>query len=111
NVAAFIFEPVVGAAGGCVPAPPGYAKRVREICDRHGMLLIADEVMSGSGRCGPWRALAHDGVNADLMAIAKGLAAGYLPLGAAVYSKNVQDTILAAGSGLQTGHTFTGHTA
>src|SRR4029453_695191 len=55
NVAAFIFEPVVGAAGACVPAPPGYAKKVREICDRHGVLLIADEVMSGAGRCGPWR--------------------------------------------------------
>ena len=62
RVAAFIFEPVVGAAGGAVPAPAGYAKRVREICDRTGVLMIADEVMCGSGRCGTWRALEHDGV-------------------------------------------------
>jgi adenosylmethionine-8-amino-7-oxononanoate aminotransferase len=111
NVAAFLFEPVVGAAGGCVPAPPGYAKRVREICDRHGILLIADEVMSGSGRCGPWRALAHDGVEPDIMAIAKGLAAGYLPLGAAVYSTKLAQAFAPVHGGPQTGHTFTGHTA
>jgi len=111
NVAAFIFEPVVGAAGGCVPAPAGYAKRVREICDRHGILLIADEVMSGAGRCGPWRALAHDGVEADIMSVAKGLAAGYLPLGAAVYSQKIADTFAPVHGGPQTGHTFTGHTA
>ncbi len=111
NVAAFIFEPVVGAAGGCVPAPPHYAKRVREICDRHGLLLIADEVMCGSGRCGTWRALAHDGVEPDIMAIAKGLAAGYLPLGATVYSRKVADAITKAHGAPMTGHTFTGHTA
>lgn len=111
NVAAFLFEPVVGAAGGCVPAPQGYAKKVREICDRYGILLIADEVMSGSGRCGPWRASAHDGVEPDIMAIAKGLAAGYLPLGAAVYSKKLADAFAPVHGGPQTGHTFTGHTA
>src|SRR5439155_27336270 len=60
GVAAFIFEPVVGAAGGAVPAPPGYAQAVRAVCDRHGVLIIADEVMSGAGRCGTWRALEHD---------------------------------------------------
>jgi adenosylmethionine-8-amino-7-oxononanoate aminotransferase len=111
NIAAFIFEPVVGAAGGCVPAPVGYAKRVREICDRHGVLMIADEVMCGSGRCGTWRALAHDGVEPDIMSVAKGLAAGYLPLGAAVYSAKVADTINPVHGGPMTGHTFTGHTA
>src|SRR5699024_4025127 len=58
KVAAFILEPVVGAAGGAVPPPPGYAQRVREICDRYGVLMIADEVMCGIGRCGSWRALA-----------------------------------------------------
>jgi len=79
KICAFIFEPVVGAAGGCVPAPPGYAKRVREICNRYGVLLIADEVMCGAGRCGTWRALETDGVEPDIMAVAKGLAAGYLP--------------------------------
>jgi adenosylmethionine-8-amino-7-oxononanoate aminotransferase len=107
NIAAFIFEPVVGAAGGCVPAPANYAKRVREICDRHGILMIADEVMCGVGRCGTWRALEHDGVAPDIMTIAKGLAGGYLPLGAAVYSTRVANAINIP----QTGHTFTGHTA
>lgn len=109
--AAFIFEPVVGAAGGCVPAPPGYAKRVREICDRYGVLMISDEVMSGAGRCGTWRALEADGVEPDLMSVAKGLAAGYLPLGAAIYSGKVADVIHRAHGAPMTGHTFTGHTA
>jgi len=108
NIAAFIFEPVVGAAGGCVPAPEGYAKRVREICDRHGILMISDEVMCGAGRTGNWRALEKDGVEPDIMSIAKGLAAGYLPLGAAIYSKKVS---AAFDHVPQTGHTFTGHTA
>jgi adenosylmethionine-8-amino-7-oxononanoate aminotransferase len=111
KVAAFIFEPVVGAAGGCVPAPEGYAKRVREICDRHGVLMIADEVMCGVGRSGTWRALEKDGVFPDIMSIAKGLAAGYLPLGAAIYSDKVNDAIAKAYGGPMTGHTFTGHTA
>lgn len=111
NIAAFIFEPVVGAAGGCVPAPPGYAKAVREICSRHGVLMISDEVMSGSGRCGTWRALAHDGVEPDIMSIAKGLAGGYQPLGAAICTTSVWQAIRAADGAFGTGHTFTGHTA
>lgn len=111
HVAAFIFEPVVGAAGACVPAPPGYAKAIRAICDRHGVLMIADEVMCGSGRTGHWRALAEDGVEPDIMTIAKGLAAGYLPLGAAIYNARVAEAIDGAHGGPMTGHTFTGHTA
>jgi adenosylmethionine-8-amino-7-oxononanoate aminotransferase len=111
HVAAFIFEPVVGAAGACVPAPAGYAKAMREVCDRHGVLMIADEVMCGSGRSGYWRALEEDGVEPDIMSIAKGLAAGYLPLGAAVYSTRVADVIDGVHGGPMTGHTFTGHTA
>lgn len=111
RAAAFIFEPVVGAAGGCVPAPPGYARRVRDICDRHGILMIADEVMCGAGRCGTWRALDADGVEPDIMSVAKGLAGGYLPLGAAVYADRVADAITAAHGAPMTGHTFTGHTA
>jgi hypothetical protein len=111
KVAAFIFEPVVGAAGGAVQAPPGYARAVRDICDRHGVLMIADEVMCGVGRCGTWRALAHDGVVPDLMAIAKGLAGGYLPLGAAVYHRKVAEPILAVHGAALTGHTFSAHTA
>jgi adenosylmethionine-8-amino-7-oxononanoate aminotransferase len=108
NIAAFIFEPVVGAAGGCVPAPEGYAKRVREICNRHGVLMISDEVMCGAGRSGTWRALEKDGVEPDIMSVAKGLAAGYLPLGVAIYSEKVS---AAFNHVAQTGHTFTGHTA
>ncbi|NKX44755.1 aspartate aminotransferase family protein [Roseicyclus persicicus] len=111
KVAAFVFEPVVGAAGGCVPAPPGYAKAVREICTRHGVLVIADEVMCGAGRCGTWRALEHDGVEPDIMAVAKGLAGGYQPLGAAICTTAVWEAIRAADGAFGTGHTFTGHTA
>lgn len=111
TIAAFIFEPVVGAAGGCVPPPEGYARRVRDICDRHGVLMIADEVMCGAGRTGTWRALEQEGVEPDIMPVAKGLAAGYLPLGAAVYSDKVSEAIVAANGAPMTGHTFTGHTA
>jgi adenosylmethionine-8-amino-7-oxononanoate aminotransferase len=111
KVCAFIFEPVVGAAGGCVPAPQGYARRVREICDRYGVIMISDEVMCGAGRSGTWRALEQDGVEPDIMSVAKGLAAGYLPLGAAVYNDKVADAIHGRHGAPMTGHTFTGHTA
>jgi len=110
NVAAFIFEPVVGAAGGVVPAPPGYSAAVLEVCRRHDVLVIADEVMSGSGRCGTWRALEHDGVSPDIMAVAKGLCGGYIPLGATVISRRVGDAILARDGSFLTGHTYSGHT-
>jgi len=110
QVAAFIFEPVVGAAGGAVPAPSGYAAGIREVCDRYGVLMIADEVMCGSGRCGTWRALQHDGVVPDIMTVAKGLGGGYLPLGAAIYHRSVAAVINAVDGGPMTGHTFTGHT-
>ncbi|MCA3561650.1 MAG: aspartate aminotransferase family protein [Aestuariivirga sp.] len=111
NVCAFIFEPVVGAAGGCVPAPKGYAKRVREICDTYGVIMISDEVMCGAGRTGAWRALEQDGVEPDIMSVAKGLAAGYLPLGAAIYNDKVADAIHERHGAPMTGHTFTAHTA
>ena len=111
TVAGFVFEPVVGAAGGCVPAPEGYAKAVREICTRYGVLMISDEVMSGAGRCGTWRALENDGVEPDIMSVAKGLAAGYQPLGAAICTTAVWDAIRAVDGAFGTGHTFTGHTA
>ena len=111
NVAAFVFEPVVGAAGGVIPAPGGYAKSVREVCDRYGVLLIADEIMCGSGRCGTWRALEHDdNVAADIMTIAKGLGGGYVPLGAVLYSDRIAKPILDEDGAPNTGHTFTGHT-
>ena len=111
SVAAFIFEPVVGAAGGVVPAPPGYAAAVQEVCRRHDVLIIADEVMCGVGRCGTWRALEHDGIAPDIMAVAKGLAGGYIPLGATVFKHEIGRTILEAQGGIMTGHTYSGHTA
>ncbi|MEO6300537.1 MAG: aminotransferase class III-fold pyridoxal phosphate-dependent enzyme, partial [Paracoccaceae bacterium] len=111
NIAAFIFEPVVGAAGGCVPAPDGYARRIRDICTKYGVLMIADEVMCGAGRTGPWRALERDGVQPDLMSVAKGLAAGYLPLGVSICTTEIWQAIKARDGAFGTGHTFTGHTA
>ena len=111
TIAAFIFEPVVGAASGCVPAPDGYAQRIRDICTRYGVLMIADEVMCGAGRTGPWRALERDGVQPDLMSVAKGLAAGYLPLGVSICTTEVWQAIKARDGTFGTGHTFTGHTA
>ncbi len=110
HVAAFVFEPVVGAAGGAVPAPPGYAARMREVCDKYGVLLIADEVMCGVGRTGTWRALEHDGVVPDIMSIAKGLGGGYVPLGASVFQKRIADAIIETDGAIAVGHTFTGHT-
>jgi adenosylmethionine-8-amino-7-oxononanoate aminotransferase len=111
RVAAFIFEPVVGAAGGVVPAPPGYAAAVQEVCRRHEVLVIADEVMCGAGRCGTWRALEFDGITPDIMAVAKGLAGGYIPLGATLFKHAIGRTILEAQGGIMTGHTYSGHTA
>src|SRR2546423_11827365 len=111
RVAAFIFEPVVGAAGGAVPAPDGYARAIRAVCDRHQVLVIADEVMCGAGRCGTWRALEHDRVVPDILAIGKGLAGGYIPLAATIVRRTVAETIVAAQGTILTGHTYSGHTA
>jgi adenosylmethionine-8-amino-7-oxononanoate aminotransferase len=111
RVAAFIFEPVVGAAGGVVPAPPGYAQAVRAVCDRQDVLVISDEVMCGAGRCGTWRALEHDGVIPDIMAVGKGLAGGYIPLAATILREQLGDTILSEQGSFLTGHTYSGHTA
>jgi len=111
SVAAFIFEPIVGAAGGVVPAPPGYAAAVQAVCAKHDVLVIADEVMCGAGRSGTWRALEHDGVVPDLMSVAKGLAGGYIPLGATLVSAKVAALIASEHGAYMTGHTFSGHTA
>jgi adenosylmethionine-8-amino-7-oxononanoate aminotransferase len=111
NVAAFIFEPIVGAAGGVVPAPDGYAQAIQAVCRRHDVLLIADEVMCGAGRSGTWRALEHDGIVPDLMCVAKGLAGGYIPLGATLVTPQVAAPIRSEHGAYLTGHTFTGHTA
>ena len=111
NVAAFVFEPIVGAAGGVVPAPEGYAQAIQTVCRKHGVLLIADEVMCGAGRSGTWRALQYDGVVPDIMCVAKGLAGGYIPLAATLVTARVAAPIHAEHGAYMTGHTFTGHTA
>ena len=109
SVIGFICEPVVGATLGAVPAVPGYLARIREICDAHGLLLIFDEVMCGMGRTGHMYACQHDGVSPDLLVVAKGLGAGYQPIGAMLVSERIYSTI-AEGSGFfQHGHTYMGH--
>ncbi|PTQ70685.1 aspartate aminotransferase family protein [Celeribacter persicus] len=109
TVIAFIAEPVVGATLGAVPAVPGYFKRIREICDRYGVLLILDEVMCGMGRTGTLFACEQDGVAPDIITIAKGLGAGYQPIGATLCSAHIHEAF-AQGSGFfQHGHTYIGH--
>jgi adenosylmethionine-8-amino-7-oxononanoate aminotransferase len=111
TVMAFIAEPVVGATAGALAPPRGYFARIREICDRHGVLLILDEVMCGMGRTGHLFACEADGIAPDILCIAKGLGAGYQPIGAMLASAAIHDAI-AAGSGFfQHGHTYMGHPA
>lgn len=109
NVMAFVAEPVVGATAGALPPVEGYFSHIREICDRHGVLLILDEVMCGMGRTGTLFACEQDGVAPDIITIAKGLGAGYQPIGAMLCSNDIY-TAVAAGSGaFQHGHTYIGH--
>ena len=109
RVIAFVAETVVGATLGAVPPTPGYFKRVREICDRHGILLILDEVMSGMGRTGTLHACEQEGVAPDLMAIAKGLGGGYQPVGAVLVSARVMEAFQKGSGMFQHGHTYLGH--
>ena len=109
NVIAFVAETVGGATSGALTPPPGYFKRVREICNRHGMLLILDEVMCGMGRTGTLHACEQEGIAPDLMAIAKGLGGGYQPVGAVLISAKVIDAIVAGSGFFQHGHTYIGH--
>ena len=111
HVIAFVAETVVGATLGAVPPVPGYFRRVREICDRHGILLILDEVMCGMGRCGTLWAFEQEGVVPDLVAVAKGLGAGYQPIGALLVSKVISDAVIAGSGFFQHGHTYLGHAA
>lgn len=109
TVAAFLAEPVVGATAGAVAAPDGYFKAVREICDRHGALLILDEVMCGMGRTGTTHAWEQEGVAPDIQAIAKGLGGGYQPIGAMLASGKIIDTIRSGSGSFQHGHTYLAH--
>ncbi len=106
TVAAFICEPVGGSStGGSVP-PKDYYRRVREICDKHSVLFIADEVLSGCGRTGKWTALEHFGVLPDIMTLGKGLSGGYVPLSAVVTSRKIIDPIAKGSGGLKHAQTF-----
>jgi adenosylmethionine-8-amino-7-oxononanoate aminotransferase len=111
RVIAFVAETVVGATLGAVPPVSGYFRRVREVCDRHGILLILDEVMCGMGRCGTLYAFEQEGVVPDLVTVAKGLGAGYQPIGATLVGKHVYDAIVSGSGFFQHGHTYLGHAA
>ena len=109
TIAAFIAEPVVGATLGAVAAVPGYFRRIREICDRYDVLLILDEVMCGMGRTGTLHACEQEGVAPDLLLLAKGLGAGYQPIGAMMVSERIYRAIASGTGSFNHGHTYMGH--
>ncbi|WP_224826059.1 aspartate aminotransferase family protein [Cognatishimia sp. MH4019] len=109
TVIGFLAEPVVGATAGAVPSVPGYFTRIREICDRYGILLILDEVMCGMGRTGTLFACTQDDVRPDIITIAKGLGAGYQPIGAMLCSAEIYRAIEDGSGFFQHGHTYLGH--
>ena len=111
KVAAFVAEPVVGATMGAVPAVEGYYKRIREICDQYGVLLILDEVMCGMGRTGHLYACDDDQVKPDILCIAKGLGAGIQPIGAMLCEDFIYQAIVDGSGFFQHGHTYMGHPA
>ena len=109
SVAAFIFEPVVGATLGAVAPPDGYLQRIAEIARRHGILLIADEVMTGMGRTGKNFAVEHWGITPDLILVGKGVASGYAPLGAVLVAPHVAEAIRHGSGAFEHGFTFQAH--
>jgi adenosylmethionine---8-amino-7-oxononanoate aminotransferase len=112
EVAAVIMEPLVQGAAGMIVHPPGYLRDVRELCDRHGVLLILDEVATGFGRTGRMFACEHEGVAPDLMCLAKGITGGYLPLAATLATERIYEGFLGEHEEFRTffhGHTYTGN--
>lgn len=109
RVLAFVAEPVVGATSGAVPPVPGYFRRIRDICDRFGVLLIVDEVMCGMGRTGTLFACEQEGIEPDMVVMAKGLGAGYQPIGALMATDQIYKTIVDGSGFFQHGHTYMGH--
>lgn len=109
RIAAFVAETVVGATLGAVPAEAGYFKRIREICDQYEILLVLDEVMSGSGRTGSYFAFEQEQVVPDIVTVAKGLAGGYQPLAATITRGFIHDQIVAESGAFAHGHTYVGH--
>src|SRR5215472_12483036 len=110
RVAAFFCEPVIGA-GGVYPPPPGYLSAVRDICRRHDVLFVADEVITGYGRLGQWFASGRFDLEPDLITTAKGLSSGYLPIGALIASSRVAEPFWRSGSDevFRHGYTYSGH--
>ncbi len=106
HIAAFIAEPVVGAAGGAVVPPDGYFRRIKDICERHEILLIADEVMTGIARTGAMLAMEHWGVEPDITVLGKGMSAGYTPIAAALVKDHVMEPILHGSKIVMSGHTY-----
>ena len=109
RVIAFVAETIVGSTLGAAPATAGYFSRIREICDRHGVLLIMDEIMCGMGRSGRHFAFEDEGITPDLVAIAKGLGGGYQAIAATMATQKIFDAISADGGNFQHGHTYIGH--
>ncbi|MBU4528008.1 MAG: aspartate aminotransferase family protein [Desulfomicrobium sp.] len=109
TVFAFVAEPVVGATAGAVPPVDGYFRRIRDICDKYGVLLILDEVMCGMGRTGTLFACEQEGISPDIVAVAKGLGAGYQPIGAMLCSARIYAAFEAGSGFFQHGHTYVGH--
>jgi adenosylmethionine-8-amino-7-oxononanoate aminotransferase len=109
TVAAFVAETVVGATAGAVPPVREYFRKIRAVCDRYGVLLILDEIMSGMGRTGYLYACEEDGIVPDLLTIAKGLGAGYQPIGATLVSERIYQAIVGGSGFFQHGHTYIGH--
>ncbi len=109
TVMAFLAEPIVGATSGCVTAIPGYFKRVREVCDRHGALLILDEVMCGMGRSGTMHAWEQEGITPDIQVIAKGLGGGYQPIGGILIADRIVRALAGGSGGFLHGQTYQAH--
>jgi len=109
TVTAFLAEPVVGATTGCVTAIPGYFRRVREICDKYGALLILDEVMCGMGRTGTMHAWEQEGVTPDIQVIAKGLGGGYQPIGGILIADRIVQALAKGSGGFLHGQTYQAH--
>ena len=109
TVSTFVAETVAGATIGAVAPVPGYFQKIRQVCDKHGVVLILDEVMSGVGRTGSYHAFEQEGVVPDLLTMAKGLGGGYQPIAAVMASDKLVDTIVVGSGSFQHGHTYVGH--
>lgn len=109
TIAAFIAEPIVGAAGTAIAPPPAYYEKFRTVCNHYEILFIADEVMTGLGRTGTWFGLDHWQARADIVAVGKSLGAGYAPIAATLMTENILDPIKNGSGLIMSGHTYSGH--